>query len=113
MLKKVIRECYRSDIKLGSGGGTICKITASLADYLSESHMFPAGELSDFIYEGEIPSIPGGKLTIREGRLGMPVRLEIRTAAVFEYLEGSPEEDLQQVRRVLLESGLDIERHTK
>ena len=60
----------------------------------------------DFLGYWGIPSIPGGRLRISQTQQTTPYFNSI-VKIEFRYLENSPKEDLEEVRQMIKESGLE------
>ena len=131
MLRKIVTE------EFGSGGRYHPGEIHALRDYLYEHAMELFGEtpeelrkshfkaeinvfkrltkvLSPYVlfrdfndnWEGRIPSIPGGELDLYQHLGHGDEHLE----AKFRYLEGSSEDDLDEIRKELEKSGLKLRR---
>ena len=86
-------------------GEYINRILSGLDSYIRKRED-SCGPRESFVYVGEIPSIPGGLLEIEEVNERSVPHIEGITAR-FEYLEGTPQEDLKQVRQAITSQGLE------
>jgi hypothetical protein len=107
MLRKIIQESFMKEDKkkFFRMGDDKRVITEKLADYIRQtgSSQNPG---CIFSYQYEIPSIPAGTLEIDEISQTVSVPSIEKIQARFWYLEGSPEEDLKQVRESITSAGL-------
>lgn len=101
MLKKILKEEYKKIMGENKAEQKpmyfINKILDKLRPYIRGKTDGSPGCI--FHYDGEIPSIPGGRLHITEK--------DNDIAVVFSYLEGAPSENLKQVRQAIEEVGLE------
>ena len=108
-LKKVIKEDYTALPKeeLYQAGTIANKILEPIEDFclLTDSGNFGPGRSLSRTYS--IPSIPGGRLGVTEVNIQMGAPKITEIIADFFYLEGSPKEDLDQVRSAILDAGLN------